>query len=45
MAAVVNLVKERNAPLSDYDELGRTPLTAASEAGHIEIVIEIGGAM
>ena len=39
VAAVVNLVTERHAPLSEQDEeSGLTPLVAACEAGHIEVV-------
>ena len=39
VAAVVNLVTERHAPLSERDEeSGLTPLVAACEAGHIEVV-------
>ena len=39
VAAVVNLVTERHAPASEQDEeSGLTPLVAACEAGHMEVV-------
>ena len=39
VAAVVSLVTERHAPLSEQDEeSGLTPLAAACKAGHMEVV-------
>jgi hypothetical protein len=38
VAAVVDLVSRKNADPFASDELGRTPLGVASEAGHIEVV-------
>ena len=39
VAAVVNLVTERHASASEQDEeSGLTPLVAACEAGHMEVV-------